>query len=99
MNFFKIQIILLFTLIVNGQGIVAYDKKVIFQKTTKYDRLFIGYIARLNYFQMKIDTNSLSSMEEKILNILLKVIYSQIKKYLAERNKWTPIVYWYSRQG
>jgi hypothetical protein len=98
MDFFKILLILLYILLANGQDF-AYDRDIFFQKTTKYDRLFIGYIARLNYFQMKIDTNSLSSMEEKILNILIKVISYQMKKYLAERNKWTPIVYWYSRQG
>jgi hypothetical protein len=98
MNFMKILLILLLTSIVNGQGIVN-GKEVIFRQAIQFDRLFIGYIARLNYFQTKMENNSLSSVEERVLYILIKVIFSQIQKFLDEKEKWRPVVYWYSRQG
>ncbi len=94
-----IALLLLFLLIANGQNAAASDKQGVFLKYTDFEQIFIGYIARLNYFQEKVENNTLTKMEEKMLNILIRVIVFHIKKYLIEKEKRKPVVYWYSRQG
>ena len=82
-----IPLLLLFLLIANGQNAAASDKQGIFLKYTDFEQIFIGYIARLDYFQEKLENNALTKMEEKMLNILVRVIIFHIKMYLAEKEK------------
>jgi hypothetical protein len=60
------------------------------------DHILIGYLL---LFQKKIENNTLTGIDEKLLDYIMTLCFERYKKIAEEKYKSRPIVYWYSRQG